>query len=297
MSQLMVTPIGNTHPHLLVPVPPRNPRNTGGSCDQIPWRNFIIRMLSARAGDHDVGGICMALSGIFASAMTEKLSRGQSDSNRLYTTHKTYPKRWNWKTKRLFKCTYDLSQASGRVMSDCCPSSASAQIEGIVLDKPTGTWNTWTAQRRYLSTRVLQLPALDVAILPLFTSYTLVSNCSINTPVHVSSDHFQPGVSSSRRLAAGHIHDQTLPIDKPHHIPHAACLASGTADQSLSSNSGLSTAPTGNMPKGGTYALSTVSHARLHFHGGGGWGEWKTTGNPPLLILEALIFSENQQPF
>jgi hypothetical protein len=125
-------------------------------------------------------------------------------------------------------------------MSDCCPSSASAQIEGIVLDKPTGTWNTWTAQRRYLSTRVLQLPALDVAILPLFTSYTLVSNCSINTPVHVSSDHFQPGVSSSRRLAAGHIHDQTLPIDKPHHIPHAACLASGTADQSLSSNSGVS---------------------------------------------------------
>jgi hypothetical protein len=47
-------------------------------------------MLSARAGDHDVGGICMALSGIFASAMTEKLSRGQSDSNRLYTTHSRY---------------------------------------------------------------------------------------------------------------------------------------------------------------------------------------------------------------
>lgn len=65
------------------------------------------------------------------------------------------------------------------------------------------------------------------------------------------------------------------PSTKLHHIPHTACLASGTADPALTSNSGvscgvsspplqLSTAPTGNMPEVGTYALSTVSQASFN---------------------------------
>ncbi|KAL7819591.1 hypothetical protein V8C26DRAFT_21517 [Trichoderma gracile] len=123
----------------------------------------------------------------------------------------------------------------------------------------------------------------------------MLPSCSFSRPTFLSptvpSDR-QSTFSRASSSQAPRAADASLPGKSPisfcqwtktHHIPHTACSASGTTDLSLRSKSGVScgvsspllqlpTATTSNMPKVGTYALSTVSQARPHFHARWGTG-------------------------